>query len=256
MDAPTIRACLAAAVRAGGPLPDLCLRLLRAWPGLTTDLRVDDSGAWLLGRLAPDADALASIDLRRACRAAVALVDSGVRDPDTGLVAVSSDLAGLLPALEARALGDNRSWVPAARCHALVSAARERSARVNLSQQDLPFTVPGEVDALQVDVLAAGERVMPALHVDWVRKLGAHATDALLLDLRAVGGWFLPLVRIIEADRLIRALTALDGARRMVPGSRGLRSAYLGLLGVDAPLAADSHPVDALVCNLVLAAHR
>lgn len=255
MDAPAIGASLAAA-RGADPLPDLCLRLLRAWPGLSAGLSVDAAGAWLLGRSTPQADDLLAPDLPRACRAAVALVDGGVRDPDTGLVAVSADVARLLPALEARALGDNRSWVPAARCHALVSAARERSARVNLSQQDLPFTVPGELDALQVDVLAAGERVMPALHVDWVRKLGGHATDALLLDLRAVGGWFLPLVRIIEADRLIRALSALDGARRMAPGSRGLRSAYLGLLGVDAPLAADSHPVDALVCNLVLAAHR
>ena len=256
MDEPTLQACLAAALQRADPLPDLCLSLLRAWPGLHGALPPDDAGDWLLGRTTPAAAAISGPDLARACRAAVALVAGGVRDADSGLVTVSPDVASLLPALEVRAVGDNRLWVPAARCHALVSATRERSARVSLSQQDLPFTVPGELDALQVDVLAAGERVMPALHVDWVRKLGAHATDALLLDLRAVGGWFLPLVRVIEADRLVRALVGLDGARRMVPGSLGLRAAYLGLLGVDTPLAADGHPVDALVLSLVLAAHR
>ena len=63
-----------------------------------------------------------------------------------------------------------------------------------LSDQNLPYVFPGELHPLQIDIFAVGDKVLPALHVDWVRKLTSLAAQAIeqrLSSSSCVGTWSL-----------------------------------------------------------------
>ena len=85
---------------------------------------------------------------------------------------------------------DDALWVDATRVHVLVSNQRELQARIRLSQQDLPFVLPGELSDLQVDLLASGDRALHVPHVEWLKKLAELAFDTLPLDCRHQGFGF------------------------------------------------------------------
>lgn len=135
---------------------------------------------------------------------------------------------------EAEAADQPHLWVSAARVHALASPAREASARRALSAQELPYVFPGELDPLMVDVLAAGEKVLPALHVDWVRKLTGWIAPALALDCKHLGLWFWPVLRSLDPGRLSRPLDRL-AADDLCAGGRGVVVIYAERLGVNLP---------------------
>lgn len=160
-------------------------------------------------------------------------------------------------ALEAEAEGDLEWWVPAARVHLLVSPAREARVRMALSHQELPYVFPGELHPLQVALLAGGDRVVQALHVDWLRKLTEFAADALILDGRALGLWFWPILRFLDERKLGRPLKKLARARKLPPGALGMLAAYADRIGAKAgPLLAAGDEVDRVVWALALASVR
>ena len=101
-----------------------------------------------------------------------------------------------------------------------------------LSDQVLPYVFPGEIDELMVHVLGAGDRVLPALHVDWVRKLTTWLTPALQLDCKHTGMWFWPILRCLDVGKLSRPLQQLASSR-LPPGGYGLAAAYCRRLGLD-----------------------
>ena len=185
-------------------------------------------------------------DLERAALGALATAEAG-EPMDTRA----------LEALEVAATGQPSAWVPAATAHALASPARERAGRMRLSAQELPFAAPGELHPLVVEVLALGDRVLPALHVDWVRKLTGLAAEALPLDARALGFWFLPALRALSPDRITRPLQRLPELRRLPAGGRGPCAAYLTRVGADPePALRDASELDQLIAALALLGDR
>ena len=128
--------------------------------------------------------------------------------------------------------GDPSLWIPAARLHASVNLGREAAARMSLSDQSLPYVFPGDVHPMMVDVLACGERVLPALHVDWVRKLTTWMSTVLVLDCTALGMWFWPVLSVLDANKLRRPLVSLAG-QSLPSGGRGLAAGYAARLGLD-----------------------
>lgn len=162
-----------------------------------------------------------------------------------------------LGALEAACVDLPSAWVLAATAHALASPERERQGRMRLSSQELPFAAPGELHPLVVDVLALGDRVLPALHVDWVRKLTTLAAEALPQDARALGFWFWPALRALAPDRLLKPLQRLPETRRLPPGARGLCAAYLHRVGADpAPALVGATPLDQVIGALAILGDR
>lgn len=165
--------------------------------------------------------------------------------------------AAAMAALEADAEGDPEWWVPAARLHVLASEERERLGRMRLSDQDLPYVFPGELHPLQVETLAVGDRVLTALHVDWMRKLTKWVSDALVVDLRVCGLWFWPDLRYMSERRLAPALKKLQRLRRGRPGSKGLMVAYHYRIGQDwRKLVPALAPVDAFHAAIGVASDR
>jgi len=219
------------------------LRLARRLPEVQESLApllADPLDRALLGIEPPPAETA----LDRAVLSGLAAMDGGLDVPGAA-------------ELEARALGDLSWWVPAAQVHAACSPAREQAARRTLSEQDLPYVFPGELDAVIVDLLAAGARIVPSLHVDWARKLTELAADALVLDLRALGLWFWPVLRSLPTDRLVRPVTALGRARRLPPGALGLATAYAFRVGAPwAPLLAAGGEADRLLAALAMVGDR
>ena len=128
--------------------------------------------------------------------------------------------------LEVRAQSDTRVWPLATRIHVGQSQERERQARLTLSVQQLPFSLPNSLDPIQVEVLASADRVLNALHVDWVRKLSVHVLDILALDCRYVGLWFEPLLDVLPESALRKSLRKVARAKRLNDGSRGLAAYY------------------------------
>ncbi len=165
------------------------------------------------------------------------------------------DGGALLPpaeaaALEERARGDARWWVPAARLHVLSCPARARQARMALSQMDLPFVLPGELHPMAVELLAIADRALPSLHVDWARKLSAWSTDTLLLDLRHLGLWFWPHLRFLDERKIQRPLQRL-ARKRLPPGGRGLVRVYQWQVsGTGLHDLTDLPPADRLIASL------
>ena len=159
------------------------------------------------------------------------LVDR-VRAVQAGAAMSTHELADL--EAEARAADEPHLWASAARLHALASPEREAAARRTLSAQELPYVFPGEVDAMMIDVLAAGEKVLPALHVDWIRKLTGWIAPALVSDCKSLGLWFWPVLRSLDPGRLKRPLDRLAGTD-MSPGGKGVVVIYADRIGVELP---------------------
>ena len=145
----------------------------------------------------------------------------------------------------------------AARIYASAHLDRERQVRMALSEQSLPYVFPGTLDPLQVHLLAAGERVLPALHVDWVRKLSAFVLEALLLDLKFAGGWFWPVLEVLDGRRAVRDVRRMMSRPRQGPGGRGMMAAYLVRLGEPPEnLASTLSPMDQLVLATAIIGER
>ena len=207
---------------AGGvPSTDIERRLIRRLP-------------WVQEALSPlshaDIDA-AQMGLNPAPRATGTLEDR-VRLAQAGASISVHELAEL--ERDSEQANDPHLWVSSARLHALASVEREAEARRALSAQELPYVFPGELDPLMVDVLAAGEKVLPALHVDWIRKLTDWIAPALAQDCKHLGLWFWPVLRSLDPGRLGRPLDRLAAAE-MGPGSKGVVVIYAERLGVDLP---------------------
>lgn len=213
----------------------------------------------------PPLDGLLSDPMQRALAGLVAppSIDS---DGDVGLRVLAAlahvDGGGSLAPDAARGLesacrGDAEWWVPSARIHVLASEDREREARMALSDQSLPYVFPGELHPMMVDALAVGDRVLTALHVDWMRKLTGWLADALVADLRMCGLWFWPQLRYLSERKLLRPLQKVQGLRRGRPGSQGLAAAYLYRVGGDwRPAATKLEGADRLILALALASDR
>lgn len=155
-------------------------------------------------------------------------------------------------ALEQDASGDPEWWVHAARIHVLADSARERAARAHLADQSLPYVFPGELHPLMVDVLAAGDRVLPALHVDWTRKLSKWvAEDLLRVDCQRGAMWFWPILGSMDPGRLVRPLARIIEGSVLPPGGAGLAAAYCLKIGSPAELMnTKNKPLDSLILAL------
>ena len=194
----------------------------------------------------PPGVALDGDTLRDAILAEQARADAGA-PPDAALAA----------RLEAAAGGHPAWWVPAARLAVLASPDRERAARMDLSDFELPYVYPGDLHPRLVAVLAVGDRVLASLHVDWMRKVTEWAADALSADLRQRGLWFWPHLRSMDEKKLAIALDALPPLRRAGPGARGLALAYRARLGLPTDAAAAAlDPVERAVLAVAIASDR
>ncbi len=132
---------------------------------------------------------------------------------------------------QAAVSGNDGLWVTAARLHAESNIGREAAARMSLSEQALPYVFPGELHPMMVDLLAIGERVIPALHVDWIRKLTEWSGSALIQDCKVMGLWFWPILRCLEGSKLKRPVQRL--MESSVPdGAKGIAMAYATRLGL------------------------
>ena len=87
----------------------------------------------------------------------------------------------MLSTLETRTKNHPALWPHATRAHRPSSAIRAEEARKCLSNPNPPFVLPGQLHAMQVEV-HAGEQVLGALHVEWMRKLADFTLEALVLD--------------------------------------------------------------------------
>jgi hypothetical protein len=215
-------------VSSGGvPTTDIEFRLIRRIPTLVErfdTVITDPIQRGLLGLSEPP-ELIG--DLSDRLRISTSMIDSGAL--------VSPNIAASLEE-EAKASGDSHLWVIAARINALMNNSREAEARMNLAAQDLPYVFPGELSPLMVDVLACGECVLPALHVDWVRKVTAWLAPAIVMDCRVLGMWFWPVLRFLEQGKLVRPLAKLAKVSNMPPGGLGLAAVYSQRLGIPADL--------------------
>jgi hypothetical protein len=108
-----------------------------------------------------------------------------------------------------------------------------------------------------VELLAGGEQVLAAQHVDWVRKLSEWIAEALVLEGRALGLWFWPVLGMLDGRRLVKGLESLPRARRLAPGALGLAAASLLRLGhPTAALEPSLQPLDRLLLALARAGDR
>ena len=221
----------------GVPCTQVELRLICRLPWVQTALAkraLDPIDAALIGISSPPDPAGTLLDRVRAVQAGAELGVAGLEQLEA----------------EALAADDLHSWVSVARLHALASGEREASARRALSTQELPYVFPGELDPLMVDVLAAGEKVLPALHVDWVRKLTDWIAPALSLDCTHLGMWFWPVLRSLDGGRLRKPLARLVETE-LRPGARGMILIYADRLGVVLPEQRDGmDPLDERIVSL------
>ena len=222
------------------PENDAERRLARRVPWVVDALRdrvADPVDRALVGLGLPDP---AERSVTDRVRLALAEADGG----SVGSAAALADLEAAAAALE------QPEWiVPAARLHAQVSTEREASARMALSDQSLPYVFPGDVHPLMVDVLACGERILPALHVDWLRKLTSWLAPGLAADCAAMGLWFWPVLDVLDSKKISRELTKRL-TRPGRPGGRGLVAAYGTRLALD--LDPGPHPGDRRIHALAL----
>lgn len=175
----------------------------------------------------------------------------GLLRAELGLPLPSPDQA---QSWELEAESDPSWWVPAARLHVLVSIERERKTRASLSESELPYVFPGELHARSVDVLAGGDRVLTALHVDWLRKVTRWVGDTAVADARVLGFWFWPHLRYLAGGQLKKPFKKLLRTRRLPPGAYGMAVAYHHRIGQDwAPLLARLSPEDRYVAAIAIA---
>jgi hypothetical protein len=158
---------------------------------------------------------------------------------------------------EEEAVGHDEWWVPAARLHVLVSPERERAARSSLSESELPYVFPGELADRSVDVLAGGDRVLTALHVDWLRKVTRWVGDAAVADARMLGFWFWPHLRYLAGGQLKKPFQRLLRTRRLPPGAHGMAVAYQHRIGLPVTdLLRALSPEDRFVAAVAIASDR
>lgn len=241
-----------AALAAAPDLPELspaALWLASAVPNARAALdgRLTEPLARGLAGLGPVPDWREETSPGRAAWAALAAAERGEERGDVGA----------LSELEVRTRAAGEGQVAAARAHVLRSPARVLAARRLLSNPEIPYALPGELHPLMVEVLAAGDQVLPALHVDHVRRITAFVADALVLDARALGLWFWPVLRSLAPDRLAKPLARLPTARRLPPGALGLAAAYLYRIGAPwEAVVAGAGPADQLLAALALVGDR
>jgi hypothetical protein len=223
-----------------GPVFPALLRLARAVPDAQAHLRtcLSDPLDLALAGLGPPPE---EQTLGRRVLSALAACDGG-----------SPPAAPVAAALELEATEDPDWWIHAARVHVLADISRERAARSRLADQSLPYVFPGEIHPVMVDLLSAGDRVLPALHVDWTRKLSKWvAEDLLRVDCQRRAMWFWPVLGAMEPGRLVRPLGLLGFGASMPEGGLGLAAAYSQRVGAPGePLLAKCGEVDKLVLAL------
>lgn len=139
----------------------------------------------------------------------------------------------LLSTLEERSKNDHQLWPLAARAHVLSSFSRADKARQRLSEQMLPFVLPGDLHPIQIEALAAGDQVLGALHVEWMRKLADLTIEALSLDCNSLGFWFAPMIDVLPEKAFVKALKKLLRRRRMAEGGWGLAAIYAHQLNLN-----------------------
>jgi hypothetical protein len=211
---------------------------------------VPDAQAYLRSRLSDPLDlALAGLgpppkdeqSLGRRVLSALAACDAG-----------SPPAAPVAAALEAEAIEDPDWWIHAARVHVLADISRERAARSRLADQSLPYVFPGEIHPVMVDLLSAGDRVLPALHVDWTRKLTRWVAEDLLgVDCERRAMWFWPVLGAMEPGRLVLPLARIGSRDSMPEGALGLAAAYCQRVGAPVErLQAKCGEVDKLLLAL------
>jgi hypothetical protein len=235
------RARLQAWINQGGvPETDVELRLIRRLPWIVEALDDRLSGGAERALVGLDHTAAPSTTPTERLRLAIAHAEGGQE----------VDMAAMAE-LEEAFQGEPTLWIPAARLHASVNLGREAAARMSLSDQSLPYVFPGDVHPMMVDVLACGERVLPALHVDWVRKLTTWMAPLLVLDCTVLGMWFWPVLSVLAASKLRAPLAGLAG-QRLPSGGRGLAAAYAARLGEDGTaLMAGATELDQRIVDLV-----
>ena len=135
--------------------------------------------------------------------------------------------------LEERARKNMVLWPIATRIHAIQHDDRVVQARIKLSHQHLPFSLFQELDEVQVEVLACGDQILNALHVDWVRKIARHTLKALPLDCQNVGFWFAPILDVLPEEDIKKSLKKLKRVRKFQEGGLGLAAFYAWRLNMD-----------------------
>ena len=135
--------------------------------------------------------------------------------------------------LEKRSQESTFLWPFAARIHAVEHEDRITHSRRILSVQQLPFSLPQELDEIQIEVFACGDKILNALHVDWVRKIARHTLDALVLDCRHVGFWFQPILDVLPEELIKRSIRKVLRAKKLQKGSLGLAAYYASRLNMD-----------------------
>ena len=103
-----------------------------------------------------------------------------------------------------------------------------------------------------VDVLAAGDRVLQSLHIDWTRKLSKWvAEDLLRVDCQRGAMWFWPILGAMDPGRVVRPLARIVEGASLPPGSAGLAAAYCLRIGSPAELMnTQKHSLDSLILAL------
>ena len=224
----------------GAPETDIELRLIRRlrWLVEALDGRISDhTERAMIGLDHPEGS---SLTMNERWRVAISQWGGGLE----------GDKAAMAE-LEEAFQGDPTHWIPSARLHASVNLGREAAARMSLSNQNLPYVFPGDVHPMMVDVLACGERILPALHVDWVRKITTWMAPVLVLDCTVLGMWFWPVLSVLDGKKLRRPLAGL-AKHNLPPGGRGLAAAYALRLGEDgAPLMVGATELDQRIVDLV-----
>ena len=117
-------------------------------------------------------------------------------------------------------------WPHASRSHVLSSSSRETQARIHLSEQEISYALPDELGQTHIELLAAGDRVLHVLHVEWLKKLIDLALDILLLDVTHCGLWVSPILEFLPEAKLRRVLRRIQKRKKHKAGGLGLAAVY------------------------------
>lgn len=160
-------------------------------------------------------------------------------------------------ALETQSRGQIKYWVHAARVHVLSSSLRETQARINLSEQEISYALPGELGETQVELLAAGDRVMHVLHVEWLKKLIDEAVAVLPLDIAHCGYWVSPILEFLPDAKLKRAFRRILKRKKLVSGGLGMMAYYAHRMRLSTDqIMQSASGADRLLFELAIAANR
>ena len=135
--------------------------------------------------------------------------------------------------LEERSKQDPALHVDAARLHVLSSSERELEARMALSHQNIPYTFPGDLSPLHIEMFAVGDRALHVLHVEWLKKLSVLAIDALELDCQHTAAWLFPFLEVLPERGLIKQIKKLGRKKKLQGGGIGLLAFYAFKMGMN-----------------------